>query len=227
MDTKDIIRATESTQRLVQNNLYYKDIFKKTEKVVSVVFYIAHTSKTDEKGQKLFEDILTAAKGAHDAVLRSLEERIHVAEESIRHTAHALIALESKLRVAQTANLITDSVMHVFSSEIDTILRGINKFLPDDRIFEQMEIGVRDSGRTVTARAERVSEAVGAAPEKLGRRERIKTILGAKGGATIKDIAEIISDCSEKTIQRELNSMIEDNLVQRQGERRWSKYFLV
>ena len=58
------------------------------------------------------------------------------------------------------------------------------------------------------------------------RRARIKTIIEAKKEATIKDISEIITDCSEKTIQRELNAMIEENIVKRQGERRWSKYSL-
>jgi DeoR/GlpR family transcriptional regulator of sugar metabolism len=56
------------------------------------------------------------------------------------------------------------------------------------------------------------------------RAERIKTVLEAKPHATIKDISEIITDVSEKTIQRELNSLIEKGQVQREGERRWSRY---
>ncbi len=59
------------------------------------------------------------------------------------------------------------------------------------------------------------------------RRTRIHTILEAKGEATIKDISEIVTDCSEKTVQRELNAMIEQNVVKRHGERRWSKYSVV
>jgi DNA-binding transcriptional ArsR family regulator len=56
------------------------------------------------------------------------------------------------------------------------------------------------------------------------RAERIKTVLEAKPNATIKDIAEVITDVSEKTIQRELNSLIEKGQVIREGERRWSRY---
>ncbi|MDZ4225877.1 MAG: DeoR family transcriptional regulator [Patescibacteria group bacterium] len=41
---------------------------------------------------------------------------------------------------------------------------------------------------------------------------------------SIKDIAAVVRDCSEKTIQRDLNTMIERGLVVRQGERRWSTY---
>ncbi len=41
---------------------------------------------------------------------------------------------------------------------------------------------------------------------------------------SIKDIAKVIRDCSEKTIQRELGFLIQQGLVQKQGERRWSVY---
>lgn len=58
------------------------------------------------------------------------------------------------------------------------------------------------------------------------RATRIKTVLEAKPEATIKDISEVITDISEKTIQRELNSLIEKGQVIRQGERRWSRYSL-
>jgi DeoR/GlpR family transcriptional regulator of sugar metabolism len=60
----------------------------------------------------------------------------------------------------------------------------------------------------------------------VDRATRIKTVLEALPEATIKDIAEVITDVSEKTIQRELNSLIEKGQVIRQGERRWSKYTL-
>ena len=56
------------------------------------------------------------------------------------------------------------------------------------------------------------------------RTTRIKTVLDAKPEATIKDLSEIITDVSTKTIQRDLNSLIESGQVIRQGERRWSKY---
>ena len=49
-----------------------------------------------------------------------------------------------------------------------------------------------------------------------------------KGGAklTIKDFAKNIKDCSDKTIQRELISMVTSGVLKKEGERRWSKYFL-
>jgi hypothetical protein len=49
-----------------------------------------------------------------------------------------------------------------------------------------------------------------------------------KGGVklTIKDFAQKIKGCSEKTIQRELIVMLTSGVLKKEGERRWSKYFL-
>jgi DeoR/GlpR family transcriptional regulator of sugar metabolism len=58
------------------------------------------------------------------------------------------------------------------------------------------------------------------------RTTRIKTVLEAKPNATIKDLKDIITDVSSKTIQRDLNSLIESGEVIREGERRWSTYSL-
>lgn len=44
---------------------------------------------------------------------------------------------------------------------------------------------------------------------------------------TIKDISNNIKDCSEKTIQRELLSMVASGVLKKEGERRWSRYSLI
>lgn len=232
MDSNDIIKATESNRRLVQDPDYYKYIFKKTEKIVSVVFYITNNTESDSKYQTYISDILSAAKHVHDAILQSLEVRSHVAEDAIRASAHALIALDSKLRVSQAAGVIAPEVMHVLTSEIDAVLRGMNKYLKVAGAFDDMDYSITPEVSAPKTRVKAASKrTVGdnttePASHGLDRRERIKTILEATGEATIKDISDVITDCSEKTIQRELNSMIEDNIVKRHGERRWSKYSL-
>src|SRR3989304_5004530 len=58
------------------------------------------------------------------------------------------------------------------------------------------------------------------------RRESILNLIKNKKEVTIKDISSQISDCSEKTIQRELISMLKDKVIQKTGEKRWSKYFI-
>ncbi len=61
---------------------------------------------------------------------------------------------------------------------------------------------------------------------KLGRREMILAILTKEEPLTIKDIAKKVRGCSEKTIQRELNTLVFERKAKREGEKRWSKYML-
>lgn len=235
MDTKDILNATQSTKRLIQDEYYYKYIFKKTERIVSVVFYILHSVQTNSKTTPHIEDVQHTARAVHDAILQSLETRSYAAEDIIRSVAHTLVSLESKLNVAQVAGVVSPDVVTVIHNEIDSVLRGLNKYLSSEAepltfdTPEQSSTG-HTQQRTNTQQKRTVSEqtaaSTGAAPQ-VDRRERIKTILEAKGEATIKDISEIVTDVSEKTIQRELNAMIEDSTVKRQGERRWSRYSLI
>ncbi len=51
-----------------------------------------------------------------------------------------------------------------------------------------------------------------------------KTSLGYEDGVSIKDISVAFTDCSEKTIQRELNALVDKNLIKKIGSKRWSKY---
>lgn len=66
------------------------------------------------------------------------------------------------------------------------------------------------------------------------KKERIDRILALvkdnkntsaeEAGVSIKDISNSFTDCSEKTIQRELNSLVAKGQIQKIGSKRWSKY---
>jgi hypothetical protein len=62
--------------------------------------------------------------------------------------------------------------------------------------------------------------------KKLGRRDQILALFVRGVDVSIKDIASRIRGCSEKTIQRELNTLVYDNTLERIGEKRWSRYVL-
>ena len=48
--------------------------------------------------------------------------------------------------------------------------------------------------------------------------------LPAQTGVSIKDISIAFTDCSEKTIQRELNSLVLKGQIKKTGSKRWSRY---
>jgi len=62
--------------------------------------------------------------------------------------------------------------------------------------------------------------------DKNNRQEIILSMLKSGVKLTIKDFAKNIKGCSEKTIQRELLSLVSKGVLKKEGERRWSKYFI-
>lgn len=62
--------------------------------------------------------------------------------------------------------------------------------------------------------------------EKNDRKQNILGLFIKGTQITIKDISSKISGYSEKTIQRELNALVDLGKITRIGEKRWSKYLL-
>jgi hypothetical protein len=61
---------------------------------------------------------------------------------------------------------------------------------------------------------------------KSDRQEAIIAVIKAKGELSIKDLTGVIKGCSEKTIQRELLVLVDQGILNKVGERRWSRYSL-
>ncbi len=242
MNIRDNSINDNSFKKLLQNDNYYRNIFKKTEKIVSVVFYILHNIDIDKKSETLTSNIASKAHFAHENALRTLEVKLASSKEVLEQFAQSLVGLESSLRVAGASEVITQDVLFVLTNEIDGVLRGLRAYLQTNteqdskggvpsafmNFRDEAPLSVRsESKKRTTSNAPQAHTDAPPAPQSSAqddRRERIKTILEAKGEATIKDISSIITDVSEKTIQRELNAMIDESIVKRQGERRWSKY---
>lgn len=63
--------------------------------------------------------------------------------------------------------------------------------------------------------------------KKNSRQSVIINLLKRKKEIMIKDVSPLISGCSEKTIQRELQAMVAAGILKKIGEKRWSRYTLV
>jgi uncharacterized secreted protein with C-terminal beta-propeller domain len=60
--------------------------------------------------------------------------------------------------------------------------------------------------------------------EKSDRKTKIVQLIKDKREVSIKDISSFFTDCSEKTIQRELNDLVLNGQIRKSGEKRWSRY---
>lgn len=59
---------------------------------------------------------------------------------------------------------------------------------------------------------------------RLARRNTILKIIKDKKNVSVKDVSSVVSDFSEKTIQRELQSLVSEGVLKKIGLKRWSKY---
>lgn len=65
-----------------------------------------------------------------------------------------------------------------------------------------------------------------AGPKKSERRDQIVSLIKEKIEVSVTDIASHFPALSNKTIQRELISMVDEGVLKREGDKRWSKYSL-
>ena len=245
MDNKKDISL--SIKRLSQDNNYFNNVFKKTEKILSVTLYILSEINDDRKTNLHLDTIKDRVVRIHEASLQTLMLQEHEQTNGLIDFQYQLVGLESSLRMAQLSGVLPEDIFNLINEQLDAIYRYIN-----NHYVKPAPISVEELTQTVVEkstpspsksastkspssqprRQQRVqipsgdisSDAYLVYSQLTDRAERIKTVLEAKPQATVKDVAEVITDVSEKTIQRELNSLIEKGQVVREGERRWSKY---
>ncbi|MEI6352458.1 MAG: hypothetical protein WCO35_00785 [Candidatus Nomurabacteria bacterium] len=61
---------------------------------------------------------------------------------------------------------------------------------------------------------------------KNNRKDQILSLFTKGVEVSINDIAKKVVGCSTKTLQRELNNLLQENKIKRIGDKRWSKYIL-
>lgn len=83
-----------------------------------------------------------------------------------------------------------------------------------------------DKGHLALVNTRGLKEFGAVSVKKNSRQSVIIAILKRKKEVTIKDVTPLISGCSEKTVQRELLSMVQSGVLKKEGEKRWSRYSL-
>jgi hypothetical protein len=227
-------------KKLSHSNDYYNNVFKKTERLISVMFYILSYVEDTPRSKVHVDALTTRGMALYETALASLTWTEPAAPERLEVLQQSVVALEGTLRIAAGARVLTDELLAVLLESTDTITRYIKNHYFENTSAQSAPVSARTDRPAAAARpivrTPRVQTRVAIPAGDISsdahlvysqltdRSERIKTVLEAKPEATIKDIAEVITDVSEKTIQRELGSLIEKGQVIRQGERRWSKY---
>lgn len=231
MEQDKSLIETNQEDTLLNNINYFKYIFKKTEKISCAVFYILRNQTNNVSEDTLTTDLKKSAKSLLDISLLSLRATQREIPKTTGDLRFEVLSFESSLRLAHAGGVITNETLAVFLNETDTVLRTLKQYSDDSNDQARINTGTgRVYSMSKSARIEGKrdqSRSISTSEPKLPRKDRILTVLKDKTEASIKDITEIVTDCSEKTIQRDLNELIKDSIVKREGERRWSKYSLI
>ena len=255
MDTpKDNQNNKQDNQRPIagmtvfDSRAHFAFVHKKTEKLVAAIYVVSNFIKDNEPLKwSVREKALELLELATLLNFVSIEER-----RGILHD-HQSIATEiiSLSGVARQAGLFSEMNHEIITKEFDTLLRTINEsekkessiFAPD--FFETKSLLERQTESDVlydnkspmsfngASKIQLRRKAVGVPAKASGkdvkdndRKTLIIDMLKKKGGLGIKDFVDIIQGVSEKTIQRELINLVANGSIRKEGDRRWSRYFL-
>ncbi|MEK7602602.1 MAG: hypothetical protein AAB472_03920 [Patescibacteria group bacterium] len=247
------LRNTESNTNLdafvldksIFSNIFEKDIrrvyiYKKSERLAKAIHLVAPAFRESPALRNRIHEIAIGLIDA--AVLPPLSARESLSRE--------LLALSSVLSIARASTLLSSMNADLIASEAQLLLHEIAAY-EEPRLFledaptlaalfksahtNQPDMSTRAPESGVTSHEPRTSRVVSKGQikdtsmpaKKTGRSEAIISVLTSKGPSYIKDISTVIRDVSEKTIQRELSTLVAEGRVEKKGERRWTTYTLV
>ncbi|MDB5264882.1 MAG: seg [Parcubacteria group bacterium] len=221
------------------SNIFEKDIqrvyiYKKAERLAKAIHLITPAFRN---APALRNRMDLVAVGLVDAAILPP----HAAREGL---SRELLALSSVLSIARTGGMLSNMNADLIAHEAHQLLQEIAAY-EEPRIFMDdaptlaslakssvAAARIQQEPRSRTTPTERVESKghgkgqIKDSTQASGRRQAILDVLRSKGPVYIKDISTVIRDVSEKTIQRELSSLVEEGTVSRSGERRWTTYSL-
>ena len=231
---------------------YLLYVFKKTEKITAALYLVSGLLKDEEplkwELRDRSMDLLTSSFTASS----TLPGDKNIVIQSLFTAALETISL---LNVAKISNLVSSMNHALLVREIDNILALLRDrlvanaesagYVLSESFFKTPDLytsdfksdqkpspsSIKDSRRSTpnvgSVGTSKVSKGhADVQVKKSERQEIILNTLKTQSNLTIKDFSRIIKGCSEKTIQRELIALVDQGVVKKEGERRWSKYSL-
>ena len=164
---------------------------------------------------------------SYDALTPLSIARLHENERELRRNQESLRQAQLLSKIAgkgQTKETSIKDTM-LYNKDIKDIIKDVSK---NREIVRDITIKQGSTHAVLMEHATRPGNGLASSfqMKKLSRREQILALFVRGVDVSIKDIAARIKGCSEKTIQRELNALLYDNVIERIGEKRWSRYVL-
>lgn len=220
---------------LFNNGEYLVFSFKKTEKIVSAIYMVTGLLKDSEPIKWELRDGSISLLSTM-MVLNSSEavDKNRILQSFISSS----IQFISILNISSVSGLISNMNSNILIKEITDLIEYLKDnslsktytsgLILSDSFFSTDFSPVNTKGLSSVKNNNNinVNKDYIVKDKKNSRKDSILNLLKTKSDLTIKDFTKVITECSEKTIQRELIDLVEKGLVKKKGERRWSTYSL-
>ena len=244
--TKGALSSDFVFEKNIFSNIFEKDVrrvfmYKKAERLAKAIHLVAPAFKNSPALHNKLDSI--AVELVEAAILRPGESR--------EQLSRSLLALSSVLAIARTSGTLSEMNADMISREAHFLLQELAAY-EEPRVALEEGLTLADVARSAPRTFERrplVTSTLNGVPEdgqkdilidrskghagnalqssvNSERRDAVLDIIRRREQVSIKDISGVIRDVSVKTIQRELQTLIDEGLVLRKGERRWSTYTL-
>jgi hypothetical protein len=241
--------ASSSIDLVLEKNIFSsvfdKDIrraymYKKSERIGKALHLILPAFKDSKALKDRAERISVALVDA--SLLPPSEGKEFIAREllalsSIIAMAKAsgrLSSMNAGIILREAEHLLTEiasyEAPHVMLEEAPTLASLARTYSRTEvtkgqSFTKSIETNVLDIGKRTEQVKSKENKAVSS--NSSSRTEQITSLLRSRGSVYIKDLSTMIRDVSEKTIQRELQKLVLEGKVKKEGERRWTRYTLV
>lgn len=227
-----------------KNDADFAFVFKKTEKLTTAVYMVTNLFSDNEPLKwtlrRHVSDLLSVVLGFKD-----IFQTEHPA--FLNTVTSKVLEIVSLLEVASLSGLVSSMNFSILKQEFLNLIDSLHASQAVDKdahkiafpntffdvphskdsvvenpmVHDRVTAHLKDKESTANRQLDKQVE------KRSNRQNVILNLLKKKGELTIKDISQVIKDCSEKTIQRELISFMSAGVIKRTGERRWSKYSLI
>lgn len=216
------------------------DLYKRVERLVSAVFLVVsimsdkHILRTKIESNSV--DLMSYSSDLLNTLSYDKLTLIFKIESLAMQIASLIdVACISKIISPMNANILKREFDNFIASleEIKREMGSISNlskdfFLPTSEGSSMLQTNNNSEYKPLASGKEKVEMAQNVQKDKYSRsqsREKaILDIIRLKGEISIKDISRSVKGCSEKTIQRSLLALVENGVLKKNGERRWSRY---
>jgi|GEM_PF-4679315 len=233
--------------QIILKNTDFNDIYNKSYRLAAAVFMISNvmnqSGELETKIKKLSLELVSMAVGLKDINFYDAKKLISDIEKNS-------LELMSMLDIASISGLVSKMNSNILKEEFQAFISELSKFSEKfennkntsvKSIFGQSAIPNVNShlekqvvqtqpklngGYTNENNKNKLLNGNGHKRKDL-RKNTILDYIKGHNDISIKDIVPNITGCSEKTIQRELISLIKEGKIKKIGERRWSKYSII